>query len=587
MTSSPLASTSGDIRADAPAACDERAEKRSAMTPVFAALVLYAILAGLAAVAQRDQINRDAIAYIRNAVYLSQGRLLDSVSGYWSPLLSWSLAPFMYFGCDGLYASRLVLGLWGAVLVGGAAVFVGRCTALAFPWNAIVLMLVSLAAAQWTTARITPDLLLGALAIWYFGLTAKSDLLLSRRAQLLAGALGGLAYLAKAYAFPFFLAHYSFSVCLHFVRRRPHLPISQAVKALAAGLTAFAVIAGPWIGVLSSKYGRFTFSTAAAFNHFVVGPSADADLATTSYRAPPVPPGRITLWETPDRLDCKDWSPFASSASLMHQVRQINLNLVAIARAIADFDLLGVVPGFLLLMLAIRLAARQRGAACPYPAEWSLMTVFVYAGGFLPIAFEARYLDAVLWPLCCVAVFGVLSDARCLLQAGEPARRGVILVPLLSALCAFSYAYRFADTVQTAAGAVGTVLHPASLPRSPYRDCGQKLAASASARPVAACEGCWDEGLYVSFHAGLPFLGEVRAISPAAVEKSLAESKARVFVASSTWGMLADFMRQTKWELFSKSTAGEETLFVFVAPGNELPLSTPQADKTGRQSAAL
>ena len=580
MTTSPLVSPADGVPAVAPAACDEAGKLRSAVAGVFAALVFYAIVAGLAALAQRDQINRDAVAYIRNAAYLSQGRLLDSVSGYWSPLLSWSLAPFIYFGCDGLYASRLVLGLWGAVLVVGVAVFVGRCTALAFPWNTIVLMLVSLAAAEWTTARITPDLLLGAVAIWYFGLTARSDILLSRRTQVLAGVVGGLAYLAKSYAFPFFLTHYVFSVCVQSVLRRPNASLSQAVKAVAAGITAFAVIAGPWIGVLSSKYGRFTFSTAAAFNHFVVGPEADAGLADAFYRAQPVPPGRITVWETPDKLVYKDWSPFASSAFLMHQVKQFKMNGVEIVRSIADFDLLGVVPGFLLLMLVIRLVARQQGRASPYPAEWSLMTVLVYAGGFLPIAFEARYIQAVLWPICCVSVFGVLLDAGRLLPTGEHARRVISLVSLLSALCGLSFACRFSGTFETAAGAVRSVLQFASVHRNPYRDCGDKLVASGCVGPVAACEGCWDEGLYVSYHASLPFLGEARGLSPAAVAKSLEETGAQVLVATSRWGLLEDFTRQTKWELVGRSTAGEHLLLVFVAAKKERPSRTPPAGKT-------
>ena len=551
------------------------------MAGVLAALVFYAILAGLTGVAQRDKINADAIAYIRNAVYLSQGRFLDSVSGYWSPLLSWSLAPFMYFGCDGLHAARVVLGLWGAILVIGAAVFVGRCTALASPWNTVVLLLVSLATVQWTTTKISPDVLLGALAMWYFTLTAKSDILSSRRAQVLAGTVGGLAYLAKSYAFPFFVAHYLFSVCLHFALGRPDAPLSHAVKALAAGFTAFAVVAGPWIGVLSSKYGRLTFSTAVAFNHLVVGPSQAMKQFDGFKRAQPVPPGRITVWETPDALHYKDWSPFASSAYLAHQVTHVRRNCLQIARAIADFDLLGIVPGFLFLMLAIRLVARQGGIASPYPAEWSLMTVLVYAGGFLPIYFDPRYIEAVLWPICCISVFAVLLDIRRLLPAGEHARRVASLTSLLSVFCALSFAYQFMGTVKAAAGAVRTALRPASMLRSPYRDCGDMLVTSGCAGPVVACEGSWNEGLYVSYHASLPFLGEIRAPSPAAVEKSLEETRGEAFVAMSTWGLLEDFKRQTKWELVSRgSTAGEHTLLLFVAPKKEPP---PPADKTDRR----
>ena len=205
MVTSLAVPTAGVVQLDALGDCEHPGKTRFAAAAPFAALVCYAIIACLSGVARRDQINPDGIAYIRNALRLSEGRGLDSASGYWSPLLSWSLAPFMYFRCDGLYASRVVLGVWGAVLVIGVSVFVGRCTALTYPWNMVVLMLVALATAQWATSVITPDVLLGTALAWYFGLTAGHDILTSRRTQILAGTVGGLAYLAKSYAFPFSL----------------------------------------------------------------------------------------------------------------------------------------------------------------------------------------------------------------------------------------------------------------------------------------------------------------------------------------------------------------------------------------------
>ncbi|MGQ9823240.1 MAG: ArnT family glycosyltransferase [Thermogutta sp.] len=536
-------------------------------------LAFYAIVTCLGAVARRDQINPDGIAYIRNAVYLTEGRWFDSVSGYWSPLLSWSLAPFMYFGYDGLHASRAVLGVWGAVLVIGVWVFIGRCTALTFPWNVVVLMLVGLAAAQWTISVITPDVLLGALLLWYFVFTARPDVLSSRRTQILAGAFGGLAYLAKSYAFPFFVAHYSLTVLLYFALRRQNTRAWDALKAWAIGFIAFALIAGPWVGVLSSKYGRFTFSTVAASAHNLVGPPEVANRNDVLHRAQTVPPGRITIWETPENVSFKDWSPFASLAFLKHQVEVVKRNCRGIVRAIADFDLLALVPGFLFLMPAIRLAASRRGAAeVPgrYPAAWSLMTIIVYAGGFLPIYFEARYIEPVLWPICCISVFGVLSDAGRLVPHDKPAP-SILLV--LSALCVLSFAAHCTGIAKSAISTVvRTAMRPASPYRSPYRECGDKLAALGCGGPVAACEGCWATGLYVSYHASLPFLGEIGGLSPAAVEESLEQSGARVFVANGKWALLENFAGHTKWQRVCTSgdDGGEDTISVFLAPEREV-----------------
>jgi len=552
-------------------------KRRLSIPALLIALGLYAVVICPNAIWNRDQINPDAIAYIRHAVYLSQGRWLDSVSGYWSPLLSWSLAPLIYFGLDGLYASRVVLGVWGAVLVIGSSFFVSRCTELDFPWNRLVPILVALAAARWATIVITPDVLLGALLVWYFAFTAKPEVLYRRRIQVLAGIFGGLAYFAKSYAFPFFLAHYPFSLLLHLVLRRTNTSVAQVFKALGYGFLAFSMVAGPWVYLLSYKYGKFTFSTAAALNHYIVGPPEVVDRYHVVYR-PQVPlSGRMAIGETPEHLDFKDWSPFASLALFKHQVKHMIWNGERIVRTLSDFDFLALVPGCLFLMPLIRIAAARRGTielASPYPAAWSLMTIGIYAGGFLPIAFETRYIEPVLWPLCCTLVFGVISDVSQLCRPvllDKSARSYPALVPVfLSALCALSFVGYSKGTIYRGAGVIRTVLGSGSVPQSAFRQCGKELAASGCRGPVVASERCWHEGLYVSYHASLPFLGEIREKSPREVEQSLQKLGARAFVAHSMWPFYEDFVSNTKWQkLCTTELYGTHAISVFIRPETE------------------
>jgi hypothetical protein len=526
--------------------------------PLVAALVLYAVVAGLAGFAQQDQIYPDGVAYIRNAVHLSEGKWLDSVSGYWSPLLSWCMAPLVALGVDGLHAARIALGLWGALLIVAASVFLHRCTTLAPAWNWIVLLLVGLASAQWAVSLISPDVPLGALAIGYFSLTATPEILTSRRSQILAGVLGGLAYLAKSYAFPFFVAHYFLSVILHFVLRRHETTALQAIKALALGFVAFAIVAAPWIAVLSDKYGSMTFSTAAAYNHYQTGPTDGDDKFEVIRRIQRVPPGRITVWETPEILDFKPWSPLSSRAAMVHQAKYIARNCQKIVAAVGRFDLFGLVPGLLLVMPAVRLAAQRRGGRNAYPVAWSWMTVVVYASGYLPMPFEPRYIEPALWPLCCILVCGVLGDLGSLLRTSQRPWAGAALAAALGGLCVLSFAASAGGRVAMRLSGV----HP-----SPYRVCGNKLSASGYSGPVAACDGFWSEGVYVAYHAGMPLLGEIKASSPADVEQALKASGAQAFVVGSKWGPCDAFARQTRWRLLCTSSLGKDTMSVYVAPG--------------------
>src|SRR5262249_3366977 len=74
----------------------------------LAALAVYAvILVALAFVFSR-QINPDGVAYLRIAGYYLSGDLGKAVSGYWSPLYSWMLIPWLAAGVPALLATKLL-----------------------------------------------------------------------------------------------------------------------------------------------------------------------------------------------------------------------------------------------------------------------------------------------------------------------------------------------------------------------------------------------------------------------------------------------------------------------------------------------
>ncbi len=77
-------------------------------------LLVYILLALTLAIRQSGYINEDFIGYATIAHRL----LVDpasSVSGYWSPLFSWCMAPLIGLGVSDLIAGRIVLLLAGAV----------------------------------------------------------------------------------------------------------------------------------------------------------------------------------------------------------------------------------------------------------------------------------------------------------------------------------------------------------------------------------------------------------------------------------------------------------------------------------------
>ncbi len=54
------------------------------------------------------------------AGYIAEGNFQQSISGYWGPLLNWYIAPFLFFGVDGLTSGRIVAALCGLGFVYGS-----------------------------------------------------------------------------------------------------------------------------------------------------------------------------------------------------------------------------------------------------------------------------------------------------------------------------------------------------------------------------------------------------------------------------------------------------------------------------------
>jgi hypothetical protein len=73
-----------------------------------------------------DQINPDGVAYLRIAGYYLAGDVGKAVSGYWSPLYSWLLVPWLAVGVRGLLATKLLaISLAVAWVIGMALLAAG------------------------------------------------------------------------------------------------------------------------------------------------------------------------------------------------------------------------------------------------------------------------------------------------------------------------------------------------------------------------------------------------------------------------------------------------------------------------------
>jgi len=157
------------------------------------------------------------------------------------------------------------------------------------------------AVAMYALTDTTPDLLVAALLTVYVGIVIGTDYPRSLGQAAACGLVGALAYLAKAYAFPFFVVHFlAVSAYLGVRRRGSGAEVRRLAGATALGVLVFAVVAGCWAGLLSSKYARITIGTTGSYQLSLF--SGGGGLFGGGGLLPPTNATAISAWEDPTDL---------------------------------------------------------------------------------------------------------------------------------------------------------------------------------------------------------------------------------------------------------------------------------------------
>ena len=194
-------------------------------------------------------------------------------------------------------------------------------------------------------------------------------------------------------------------------RFRYRSSLRQTVRAATIIVAGFLIVAGPWIGILSDKYGHLVFSTTVRINHAIVGP-LDMDryhTCRTAFHKPET--GRVTSWE--DRTLCRTSIGLRLRMShMLSKVRRIFSNAHLIVRHMKDFDWLGL--GLVSAIFGYLFGTPWRKSLQEERWRWALIPIVSLAVMYLPVYAEAeRYYLAAL-PFLIAASFGFalsLSDS--------------------------------------------------------------------------------------------------------------------------------------------------------------------------------
>lgn len=340
------------------------------------------------------RLTADSTLYLSIAEKYLRGDFKDAINGYWGPLLSWLLIPFLFFGSSHVFAINTLdlifcllalIGIWKLSFRFEMSEKIRSAVVLsAFP----IVFYYSL---------VQPfDLLLICILVYYLGIVFNNNYPEKIANGAASGVLGALAYLSKSYALPFFIAHFSIISLLHYFKCATVSGRKKVLTNALVGFVLFSLISGVWVVLLSNKYGHFTFSNMGKTNLAILAPGhPEGGLEFGQpmfYGGFFEPPNKtaIVAWEDPSYIEVESWSPLGSWSYFKYFMKLILNNIYHAVNIYEFFSTLsvGIIIAYILFMTAQPLKKIISHGDLIYP----LITIMLYTGGYLPFHFEERYI---------------------------------------------------------------------------------------------------------------------------------------------------------------------------------------------------
>lgn len=476
-------------------------------------LVVFIIVGASLVDEYRYQINPDGISYISVARKYLAGDFGGAINGYWGPIYSWLLMPFLYFGIEALLASKvLALAIGVATLIG-----LWRLS-YRFEMTEAIRMVILLSAVPVVSTfgffYITPDALLTCIILFYLSVIFRDEYERGIKKGIVCGALGGAAYLSKSFAFPFFISHFVLMNAVRFVRSERGEARKNIVHSFLAGAAAFALISGIWIGLISNKYGQLTFGTSGKTTYrAAASPGAQGSAVLWIGFLEPTDETAMSAWEDPSYVKVPPAEAMDSWSYFVHQMKVVARHLGKIGEFCMEFSPLALVIGVAYVLFWLR---RFNIKAVEPEVLYPTMTIALMAGAYSLVWVRDRYLYVIFMLLILMGGY-VLSR---LFQSNffTKTRRWALLVVFF-----LSFVVPASQSLKAKAG-VGRGIY----------GLGQVLKNVVEPGSHIASNSNWGASLFLSYHLGCRYYGaQEKDISRVKLERQLEEYKIDYYLA---WG---------------------------------------------------
>ncbi len=333
-------------------------------------------------------LNTDGISYIHIAQNYVNDRFFYAVNGYWSPMYSWLLIPFLMIWqgkLEILFSIKLLNLLIGCLTFLGVYLIIDKLNFnIKLKIATLIILIPNLL--FFAFYKTTPDLLVLTLLIFYLNILLNSEYLHNLRMGVLAGFFGAIAFLSKSYVFFFFLVHFAVVNIDYWLKYKENRKI--ITKNCILGLLVFLCISGVWVGLISVKYDKFTIGTSGTYNYDVFGPERQGHPTYYEGLMSPYDQYATSVWDDPSYTEVQNWSPFSSYNNFYYQLQMVYNNMLETFKIIESFSILSI----FIIILAIFLLYKSSNQTYKNKLRLFLLTVFIYSVGYCFIFVEARYL---------------------------------------------------------------------------------------------------------------------------------------------------------------------------------------------------
>jgi len=453
-----------------------------------------------------ELINPDGISYLAVAQHWAAGRFAYAINAYWSPFFSWAMVPWLLLGVPPVLAAKITLFLAAGVLVVGGWKLVGILSTdpiVRWPATAVLALL----AFEWSLTVVTPDVIAVAIIVWYLLALDRLRRSESTRDAIVCGLLGALLYLDKAVGLPLFLAHFTLAVL------RP-----ATVRRWLVGVATFAMAIAPWVAAMAWKYGTLTMGTAGAHNWRLMGPETRRFEPFWGALFAPPNPLATSIWEDPSAVAMPDWSALGAPAHLLDLVVRHAWTLHQTLWARSPW-----VPIVVVVLVALVVAFRDPRVRQAALVRDALLAIGLVTAAALPFVVEERYVWTI--PALAVVLAAYVVDRIGAAWPGAVATAMALVAASLvpPAIAGIQAQRAVADDMRRyalAASALPAELRGSRTATNPF-----------SLENGGARWTSWNDGLYLSWHAGLRYFGVVPPRADAAtIVNELERSEIETFV---------------------------------------------------------